>query len=93
MNRVVDALTTINEAALTLLTGVQDRTLEANKSLASLVKTPATSIPSWPGLPDFESAQEIVKQGYEWVGKVLEADQKFTLELLELWSPSAKAAN
>ncbi|HKA03447.1 MAG TPA: hypothetical protein VKD67_03930 [Acidimicrobiales bacterium] len=92
MNTVVDAFATINDATLKFLTGVQERTLEANKSLASLVKAPSASIPSWLTLPDFGSPQETVKQGYQWRAKVLEANEKFVLELIDLWSPKPATA-
>jgi hypothetical protein len=89
MTTLTDTVTTINEAALKVIGTAQARALEANKAAAGFVQARRSSLPSWMQLPDSFSPETYVQQGFEFGTKVIEADRKFALSLIEAWSPKA----
>ena len=96
---MTSVLDTFNETAFKFVTRLQDATLEASKTMAGVVSERTASLPTWWSTPEPEAARDMVKKVYEVRSTWAEANEKFVLDLFEVWGakpavrkPAAKAA-
>ena len=87
-----ETLASINERSLEALTTAQNGILDAYKTAAEAL--PLDRLPAVGSLVPFDAADvaEVVKEGYAFQTKVLEANKSFTLGLLGVARPSKPAA-
>ena len=91
MSTVTDTIASVNESTLKALATIQDQILAANREAAALVaKAPAA--PSWVPTPEpVVAIDELVQQVYGFQAKTLDANKKFALALVEVWTPTPAA--
>lgn len=87
-------LASVNESALELITGVQQRIVEAHKEFATAVAGLVPDVPSWlptPDLPDTPDPKQFVEQSFALQAQLLEANKSFSLGLIEAWAQATPA--
>ena len=87
-----DTITSANEATLELITGIQNRIVEAHKEFAAAVAGLVPEVPSWlptADLPETADPKELAEQSFAFQQQLLEANKAFTLGLIEAWAQTA----
>lgn len=80
-------LADLNESVLEMITSVQDRIVDAHREVAGRAAGVVPSVPSVPfATPGAETTRELAEQVHDFQVKVLEANKRFTLSLLDAWS-------
>jgi hypothetical protein len=80
----VDQLTKAQEWALEQMKANQERVLDLNKKVASLVeKLPAVKVPFADRLPD---QKDMVSKYFDFVTKSTEANREFATAIADVWS-------
>jgi hypothetical protein len=87
MDSTLEAISTANENTLNYVTSVQERVLNAYRDFASSTKTDIPAASSWIPTPEPEATRQIVEETFTFCTKLLEANKKFALGLLESSEP------
>ncbi len=88
---VQEIIGSANESALTFVSTVQERIVDANKAVASAVTGNLPDLPSWLPTVDTPDVKKLVKDSYAFQAKLLEKQTAFSVALVDAWTP-AKAA-
>lgn len=78
-------LADVNESVLELVTSVQDRIVDAHREVAGRAAGVVPSVPF--AAPTVDTTREIAEQVYDFHAKVIEANKRFAMSLLEAWTP------
>jgi hypothetical protein len=87
-----DTIASANETTLELITGIQNRIVEAHKEFAAAVAGLVPDVPSWvptADLPETPDPKDLVEQSFAFQQQLLEANKAFSLGLIEAWSQTA----
>lgn len=84
----IQTLASLNEKSIDALTTVQDRIVAASKNAASVL--PADRIPVTPRARDY--LEQVVEESYAFQGKLLEANKRFAVGLLDAAAPAPASA-
>jgi hypothetical protein len=96
-----DSLAASNEAALELVTSMQEQVLEATKSYVSAItdtspdKDASLGKLGWtaPDAGEQPDARELIEETFKFQSRLLEANKSFALSLTEAWgAPGQRAA-
>ena len=95
MDSLTQTLASINESTLKAIGTVQEQVLAFNRDIAATFGRVVSDLPSW--LPTPEPGTDVkvddfVKQVYEFQAQRVAADKEFALELVDIWSPTARKA-
>ena len=91
---VQEIIGSANESALTFVSTVQERIVDANKAIASAVTGNLPDLPSWLPTVDSPDVKKLVEDSYAFQAKLLEKQTAFSVALVDAWTPAkpAKAA-
>jgi hypothetical protein len=83
-----------NEAALELVTAMQEQILEATKSYVSAISDTSPENLSWTAPEPVEQpdAKELIEETFRFQSRLLEANRSFSLSLTEAWAAGQTAA-
>jgi hypothetical protein len=88
MDTVTDTLATVNESTLKAIGIIQEQVLAFNRDIAAAFSR--VELPSWMPTPDPSATDtnvdSFVKQAYEFQAQRVEADKKFALDLIDIWT-------
>jgi len=87
MSAAKDSLAASNEAAIELVTTMQQQILEATKSYVSAISdtTPDKLGFTAPGPADTADPKEMIEETFRFQSRLLEANKSFALSLTEAW--------
>ena len=90
MDTLTETFSTLNEATGKAITTFQEQVLAFHREVAAAVGK--IELPSW--VPTPEPAAEVkvddfVKQAYDFQAQRVEADKKFFLDLVDIWTKAA----
>ena len=91
-----DTIASANESTLELITGIQNRIVEAHKEFAAAVAGLVPEVPSWlptADLPETPDPKELAEQSFAFQQQLLEANKAFTLGLLDAWAQATPASS
>ena len=80
------------ESVLEVISGIQQRIVEAQRDFAETVAGLVPDLPSWvptPKLPESADPRGVLEQLFEFQERLLESTKAFTLGLVDAWSPAA----
>ena len=90
---VQEIIGSANESALTFVSTVQERIVDANKAVASAVTGNLPELPSWLPTVDSPDVKKLVKDSYAFQAKLLDKQTAFSVALVDAWTRKpAKAA-
>jgi hypothetical protein len=90
MDTLTDTISTINEATLKAISTFQEQVLAYNRELvAALGKV---ELPAWLPAPQPSDVpfDALTKQAFDFQAQRVAADKQFALELVDLWTQSAR---
>lgn len=88
---VQEIIGSANESAITFVSTVQERIVDANKAVASAVTGYLPEVPSWLPTVDSPDVQKLVKDSYAFQAKLLDKQAKFSVALVDAWTPAKTA--
>lgn len=80
-----------NESTLSFVSTVQKRIVDANKAVASAVTGYLPDVPSWLPTVDSPDLQKLVKDSYAFQATLLDKQAKFSVALVDAWTPAKTA--
>jgi len=82
-----DTLAASNEAAIELVTAMQEQILEATKSYVSAISDTSADKLGWtaPEPTDQPDPKELIEETFKFQSRLLEANKSFALSLTEAW--------
>ncbi len=81
---------TAQEKALSTLVQSQSAVVDVVETWAKAVENTVQDLPAIPVASALPSPQEIIKNSYDFVGKVLDAQRKFADQLVKAAAPAVK---
>jgi hypothetical protein len=88
---VQEIIGSANESALTFVSTVQERIVDANKAVASAVTGFLPELPSWLPTVDTPDVKKLVEDSYAFQSKLLEKQTAFSVALVDAWTPEKAA--
>jgi hypothetical protein len=88
---VQEIIGSANESALTFVSTVQERIVDANKAVASAVTGFLPELPSWLPTVDTPDMKKLVKDSYAFQAKLLDQQTAFSVALVDAWTPEKAA--
>src|SRR3954451_10025302 len=94
MNTAQESLAASNEAAIELITTMQEQILEATKSYVSAISDTSPEKLGWtaPDPADQPDAKELIEETFKFQSRLLEANKSFALSLTQTWGALAQSA-
>ena len=89
---VQEIIGSANESALSFVSTVQERIVDANKAVASAVTGNLPDLPSWLPTVDSPDVKKLVKDSYAFQAKLLDKQTAFSVALVDAWTPAKAAA-
>jgi hypothetical protein len=89
-----DTLAASNEAAIELVTAMQQQVLEATKSYVSAISDTSTEKLGWtaPDPAEQPDAKELIEETFKFQSRLLEANKSFAISLAETWNALGQQA-
>jgi len=90
MDTLTETFNTINEATGKAITTFQEQVLAFHREVAAAVGK--IELPSWVPTPEPTAdvkVDDFVKQAYDFQAQRVEADKKFFLDLVDIWTNAA----
>jgi len=92
MDTFTETIATINESTLKAIGTIQEQMLAFNRDVAAAIAK--VELPSWVPTPDPAAADsnvdDLVKQAYAFQAQRVEADKKFALDLIDIWTATGR---
>jgi len=87
MSTKTNPLTASNEAAIELITTMQEQVLEAAKTYVSAISDSSPEKLGWtaPDPVDQPDPKELIEETFKFQSRLLEANKSFALSLTETW--------
>jgi len=87
MSTTRDKMAASNDAALELVTAVQEQILEATKSYVSAISDASADKVGWPPPepPEHADPKELIEETFKFESQLLDANKAFALSLTEAW--------
>ena len=95
MTTANDTLSSVNDSALEVITGIQERIVAAQKDLAAAIAELLPETPDYvrlPEMPEGTDPKSIVEQTFDFQARLLEANKTFSLGVLDAWSQTKPPA-
>jgi hypothetical protein len=87
MDTLTETFSTINDATAKAITTFQEQVLAFHREVAAAVGR--FELPSWVPTPEPSSdvkVDDLVKEAYDFQAQRVEADKKFFLDLVDIWT-------
>ena len=92
MDSFTETIATINEGTLKAIGTLQEQMLAFNRDVAAAFAR--VELPSWVPTPDpaavDTNVDDLVKQAYSFQAQRVEADKKFALDLIDIWTNTGR---
>ena len=89
MDTITDTFTTLNETFTKAVSSLQAQVLAVHREAAATFAK-ASELPSWvPAVEAPASVDALVEKAYGAQAERLEADKKFALDLIDVWTPKS----